>query len=80
MTIEEEDIMHFVTLSDAMKRMKEPTLYPTYGMKEIGDRTNIYLEFLAAAFLKETGLKASEVELVMQSSMDEVRWFYRKKR
>lgn len=35
-------------------------------------------EALGIAFMAETGLKASEVELVMQSSLTETKWFYRR--
>lgn len=48
-------------------------------VKEIQNRSTLYIEFLAAAFMKETGLKASEVVLVCKNGIDEIRWWFEPK-
>lgn len=45
----------------------------------LGITTLDYLEKMAAAYLKETSLKPSEVELVMQVSGNVWRWWFRKR-
>lgn len=50
---------------------------------QLMERSAMYIEFLAAAFIQETGLKASETELVMEMyyDMDKVTatWHMRKR-
>ncbi len=38
-----------------------------------------YIEMLAAAFLKETGLKASESMLVEEKAGNQIRWYFKKR-
>lgn len=38
-----------------------------------------HLELLAQAFIQETGLKPSEVELVEEQTPTGIRWYYRKR-
>jgi len=80
MTVE-NDILRFVEIAPFMGS-NLPELTPMDNLRELSTRSNIYLEFLAGAFLKETGLKASEVELVMQTDPIgyTVRWFFRRRR
>ena len=53
---------------------------PFEGLRNaIGITTLDYLEKMAAAYLKETNLKPSEVELVMQVSGNVYRWWFRKR-
>jgi len=53
--------------------------------RQVADRSSLYLEFMAAAFIKETGLPAGECELVMTrertpGSFDyELTFYYRKR-
>ena len=77
----ENDIMYFVELAPFM-RGNIPELTPMDNLRELSARSNIYLEFLAGAFLKETGLKASEAELVMVTDPIgyTVRWYFRRRR
>jgi hypothetical protein len=51
----------------------------TSMMKDVSQRSSIYLEFMAAAFLKETGLKASEVDLVIHYGVDSIHFSFEKK-
>jgi hypothetical protein len=49
-------------------------------MIQITERSAMYLEFLAGAFLQETGLRASEAELVQEIGFDnKVRWYFRRR-
>ena len=45
----------------------------------LGFTTLDYLEKMAAAYLKETNLKPSEVELVMQVKGNVWRWWFRRR-
>ena len=47
--------------------------------RRIGVTTLDYLEKMAAAYLLETNLKPSEVELVMQFDGRVYRWYFRKR-
>ena len=63
---ESKDIQDLYMKSDLLEtmeqyRMNQPIHDAVYKLME---RTSLYIEFLAAAFIKETGLKASECELV----------------
>lgn len=78
---EEKDIEDFASLGNFLEESKKPqyNILVNEHMGRMATRTSLYLEFLAGAFLKETGLKASECELV--SWIDGVvwHWEYRKK-
>lgn len=47
--------------------------------KELSERTPLYIEMMAAAFLKETDLKASEVELVVTYGIDKITFYFQKR-
>ena len=78
MTNEERDIAEFSEKSFVLESMERDA--PITGMLiELLERTAIYLEFMAAAFIKETGIKASECELVGWADFDGTfHWQYRK--
>lgn len=44
-----------------------------------GVTTAKYIEMMAAAYLQETGLKPSEVELVMQTQDMKTRWYFQRR-
>ena len=49
--------------------------------KRIIEITPNYIEMMAAAFIKETGLKATECELVQEQDLDHFRiiWYFRRR-
>lgn len=47
--------------------------------RKIGFTTSQYIEMMAAAYLKETDLKPSEVELVMQVKGNVWSWSFRRR-
>lgn len=77
---EEKDIKRFADIGDALKEMSAVYANPMYDSEsQIAERSALYLEFLAGAFLQETGLKASETELQQFVGFDEtgntvIRW------
>jgi len=80
---EEKDITDFV---DKVNMFKVPSKYESYLInmeQNLSERSILYLEFLAGAFLQETGLKASEAELVCtyRPTLNgvEIVWNFRKK-
>lgn len=49
-------------------------------VREITETTDRYLEMMAAAYLKETKIPATEVELIQQLSGEGViRWYFRRR-
>jgi hypothetical protein len=86
MTIE-KDIKDFADRGDFLETMRRAQeLKPiTVMTHELMERSAMYIEFLAAAFLKETGLNASEAELVCTQQYDyetdkiKVVWYFRKR-
>ena len=83
MTNEEEDIAEFNKKSFVLEGRVEEKYridVPITDMQfKLSERTAIYLEFMAAAFIKETGIKASECELVGWADFDGMfHWQYRK--
>lgn len=63
---EEKDIKDFGKKIDILKSAEiERGFMPAQNaMREIGERSSLYIELMAAAFIQETGLKASECELI----------------
>lgn len=77
---EEEDIKEFANKGDFLATLNQTIENEgLFSVRHITERTNIYIEFLAAAFLKETGLKASEAELVVSYGIDKVHFSFRRK-
>jgi hypothetical protein len=85
---EEEDIARFADIGNAFQYIKQETDMDRMmrnTMQEVMARSAIYLEFLAGAFLKETGLKASEAELIMETIEDpgsfsrKIKWYFQKR-
>lgn len=77
----EDDISRFANIGDALKEMRIPTDVDIYSKiaRELTERSTLYLEFLAAAFLQETGLKASETEMVISYGIDKVTFSFRRR-
>lgn len=83
----ERDIARFSDIGRSIAEMPKyaaPSLTYMSGYDQLlmvlGERTAIYLEMLAGAFLNETGLKASEARLVMTTNMDgEIKWQFEKR-
>jgi hypothetical protein len=81
----EKDIADFAKRGDFLKTMsgmislENDPIYQT--LEEVRGRSALYIEFLAGAFLQETGLQASEVELVEQHSLDgmTISWHFQKR-
>ncbi len=63
---EEKDVADFNDKHGLLEAMERARMrLPIDNMHtELHKRSAIYLEFMAAAFMKETGLNASEIELV----------------
>lgn len=76
---EENDIKDFEARGHLIHTVSQPQeAYPWEStLKQIGQRSSIYLEFMAAAFLKETGIPASEAELIVTRNWDETKISYR---
>jgi hypothetical protein len=65
----EDDIKRFAFIGDSLNHIREPSeasLVMHDLFATVLARSQLYLEFLAGAFLKETGLKASEAELICE--------------
>jgi hypothetical protein len=79
----ENDIDDFLQKESFLKSFQwHRDNFPISDMqRSLAERTALYLEFMAAAFLKETGLKASECELVnwFDPVTETFHWEYRKK-
>lgn len=81
-TNEEKDIADFAWKSDLFSGFEnQKDLWDsTSFLRELPNRTNLYLEMMAAAFLKETGLKAVEVELVISYGVDKIVFSFKKRK
>lgn len=78
---EEKDIRDFAVKSDMYSSyMRHKEFRPISNMQqEIIERSSLYLEFLAAAYIKEVGIPASECELVIHYGIDTIKFQYRKR-
>jgi len=86
MTIE-EDISDFADKGDFLETLnKAQEIYyspPEVMKRELSERSAMYLEFMAAAFIKETGIPASECELVCEQLPSingfKIIWYFKKR-
>jgi hypothetical protein len=78
---DKKDIGDFNEKVDVFKNIGSSELHALYNtLESIRERSLLYLEFLAGAFLSETGLKASEAELVQFIDFDgKVHWYFQKR-
>lgn len=79
---EKKDIQDFVLKSKYLQEDNETTINDiSRAVRELVDRSDLYLEFMAAAFIKEVGIPASECELVMESNPINMttKWYFRKR-
>ena len=82
----DQDLSEFLakasSFSDLLK-VQDFNFDPTVRMgainEAIRDRTRLYIEMMGAAFLQETGFKASEVRLVISYGLDRVSYCFEKK-
>lgn len=77
----EKDIKDFVKKSDMYEAyMKQKEFQPLGDMqRELMERSALYLEFLARAYLKETNIPASECVLVVSYGLDKIMFSYKRK-
>lgn len=78
---EEKDIENFAWKGDLLGTYKHPLLEwsALLDISDLTKRTSLYLEFMAAAFIKEVDIPASECELVILYGLDKISFRFKKR-